>query len=89
VGVPLQFRAEIDNIESNQTIEVKIDSGNYANIKLKEALPVNYVTGLNKGQIIEFAAEIESFGTGILVKHKLTNAQLTKIEPMTMEKTSN
>ncbi len=78
LGKVLNFRGKIQDVAADNKVEVKIDSGNYVTVTFAEGS--NEILNLKKEQIIEFTAKVESFGTGILVYHRLSNGSLTKVE---------
>ncbi len=73
-GKTLEFDGTVYDVESDEKVEVKIDSGNYANVLFKDSSSA--VHNLKKGSYIKFTATLSAFGTGILFKHDLTDAKL-------------
>jgi hypothetical protein len=78
----LEFRGKVQDVKMDNQIHVQIDSGNYATVIFAESS--DKILNLQKDQIIEFTAKIESFGTGILFNHQLIDARLTMAEPLTL-----
>ncbi len=72
-GKTFNFEGEVEDVTDTYKVKIELDSGNYANVDFKEA-----VDKLEKGSQIKFRATIEEFGTGILINHKLINAELKK-----------
>ena len=72
-GKVFDFEGEVEDVTDTHTLTVEIDSGNHANVKFTEP-----VDKLEKGTQIKFKAKIAEFGTGILINHELTNAELSR-----------
>ena len=73
-GKTLVFQGKVEDVVSSLKAEIQIDASHYANVKFTEP----EARSLQIGQQINFTATIGEFGSGILIKHDLINAQLTK-----------
>lgn len=75
LGTRQYFKGSVYDVTAEDALEVQLDSGNYAKVKFKTA----NVGSFKEGQIIRFSAAIEEFGTGILFRHVLGDAQLESL----------
>ena len=67
------FSGKIIDVTSSQNAEVMIDAENYANVEF-----VQDISELQKGETIHFSAKLDSFGTGILLNHQLSQGRLSR-----------
>jgi hypothetical protein len=74
LGKTLNFEGKVEDVISDSKIEVRIDSGNYANVVF--ATPSPSVGKLEKGSSIKFTATLKVYGTGIMIKHDLEDAKI-------------
>ena len=74
LGQTFNFVGMVQDVVSERAIIVMIDSRNYANVTFLKENVSNY----GKGESIQFTAKIAEFGTGILIKHDLTDAELIR-----------
>lgn len=71
-GKFFNFSGLVEEVSSNKEIKVKISVGNYAVVTSDRDI----ASGLGEGQVVEFFGMLENPGTGIMVSHKITKAQL-------------
>lgn len=72
LGKTLEFKGRVQDVITNNSVEVMLDVSNYANVTFSST----DVSSWSKGKLIQFTAVIEEFGTGILIKHDLGEAKL-------------
>ena len=67
------FSGEIYDVLSRKEIVLKINSGNYVNVKFHKNLPDNFLVK-KKSMILN--GNLSKFGTGIVFNHTITDAKL-------------
>jgi len=69
------FVGKIYDIASYREIDLRLNSSNYATVTFNADLPIE---NLPKETYVKIIGTLSSFGTGIVVRHKINNATLVK-----------